>query len=193
MLERAISRSAVYLAVAGVASIVFGAIALFWPGITLVALTALFGAFALVYGVLALGAGLNLLAHRSTEWVPYVLGGLAGVVIGVVTFFAPGLTDLTLLYFIAAWAIIVGVFEIIAAIDGRDLVQGAGWLAVSGVLSILFGAIVAVRPGSGALAILWLIGIYAILGGASRLYAAYRMRSAQQEVKQAVAKMQTTS
>ncbi len=186
MLERAMSRSAVYLGVAGVASIVFGAITLFWPGITLVALTFLFGAFAFFYGAFALGSGLNLLAHRSTDWVPYVLGGLAGVVLGTVTFFAPGLTDLTLLYVIAAWAIIVGVFEIIASLDLRDVVKGAGWLAASGGLSIVFGAIVAVRPGSGALAILWLIGAYAIIGGATRLYAAYRMYRVESDVKRAV-------
>ncbi len=194
MLDRAISRSAVYLGVAGVASIVFGAITLFWPGITLVALTVLFGAFAFVYGAFALGSGLNLLAHRSTDWVPYVLGGLVGLVVGVVTFFAPGLTDLTLIYLIAAWAIVVGVFEIIASLDLRNVVKGAGWLTASGALSIVFGVIVAARPGTGALAILWLIGAYAIIGGATRLYAAFRIHSVQSDVKRAVAStMQPTS
>src|SRR5258708_30473397 len=162
------SRSAVYLGVAGVASIAFGAITLFWPGISLVVLTALFGAFALVYGALALGAGLNLLAHRSTDWVPYVLGGLAGVVVGVVTFFAPGLTDLTLIYVIAAWAIIVGVFGIISSLDLRDVFNGAGWLTASGVLSIVFGVVVAARPGTGALAILWLIAASPLTAGTPR-------------------------
>jgi len=194
VLDRAISRSAVYLGVAGVASIVFGAITLFWPGITLVALTVLFGAFAFVYGAFALGSGLNLLAHRSTDWVPYVLGGLVGLVVGVVTFFAPGLTDLTLIYLIAAWAIVVGVFEIIASLDLRNVVKGAGWLTASGALSIVFGVIVAARPGTGALAILWLIGAYAIIGGATRLYAAFRIHSVQSDVKRAVAStMQPTS
>jgi len=193
VVERAMSRSATYLAIAGVASIVFGAVTLFWPGISLLALTALFGAFALVYGALALGAGLNLVAHRSTEWVPYVLGGFAGVVIGAVTFFSPGLTDLTLVYFIAAWAILVGVFEVIASIEAREVVKGAGWLTASGVLSVAFGVVVAARPGSGALAILWLIGIYAIIGGATRLYAAYRIRGAQADVKRMASTMQPQS
>src|SRR5258708_31190039 len=95
------SRSAVYLGVAGVASIAFGAITLFCPGISLVVLTALFAAFALVYGALALGSGLNLLPHRSTDSVPYVLGSLAGVGARFVTFFAPGLTSLPLIYLIS--------------------------------------------------------------------------------------------
>lgn len=190
VLEKAMSRSAVYLAIAGLASVVFGAITLFWPGITLVALTFLFGAFALVYGAFALGSGLNQLAHRSTEWVPYILGGLAGVVIGLVAFVYPGLTDLTLVYFIAVWAVIIGVFEVIASIEGRDLFRGAGWLTASGLISIVFGAVVAVRPGTGALAILWLIGVYAIVAGATRIYAAWQMRSAEGKVKQATRAVQ---
>lgn len=185
-MNKAMSRSALYLAIAGVASVVFGAVTLFWPGITLIALTALFGGFAFVYGALALGSGLNLLAHRSTEWVPYIIGGLAGVVIGGVTFFYPGLTALTLVYLIAAWAIVVGVFEVIASIEARGLVKGAGWLTASGVLSVVFGALVVIWPGSGALAILWLIGIYAVLGGATRLYAAYQIRRVEGDVRQVV-------
>ena len=186
MVEKAMSRSAIYLAIGGVASIAFGAVTLFWPGITLVALTALFAGFTLVYGAFAFASGLNMLAHGSKDWVPYVLGGLAGVGVGVVTFFAPGVTDLTLLYLIAVWAILIGVFEIMASIDLRDVVKGAGWLTASGGLSILFGVIVAVRPNSGALAILWLIGIYAILGGATRLYAAYRIYGVERDVKRKV-------
>ena len=183
LLDKAVTRSWRYLVLAGVASVVFGAITLLNPGISLVALTALFGAFTFVFGAFGLAGGLDMLAHRSTEWVPYVLGGLAGLAIGAVTFFRPGLTDLALIYFIAAWAIIVGVYQIIAALDLWGVVKGAAWLALSGALSIVFGALVAIQPGSGALAILWLIGLYAILAGVSQLVAAYRIRSVQMEVR----------
>ncbi len=192
-MDKALSRSSRYLALAGVAAIAFGAVVLVWPGISLLALTALFGAFAFVYGAFAVGAGLNMVAHRSTDWVPYVLGGLAGVAIGAVTFFYPGLTALTLVYFIAAWAIITGVFEIVAGIDLRGEVNGATWLAVAGALSVVFGVLVAIRPGAGALAILWLIGIYSILGGAMRLYAAYRINRVHSDVKTVVGAMQAQS
>ena len=185
MNEKAMTRSALYLAIAGIVSVVFGAVTLFWPGITLAALTALFGGFALVYGALALGSGLNLLAHRSTEWVPSIVGGVAGIVLGGVTFVSPGLSELALVYLIAGWAIVVGLFEIIASIEARGFVKGAGWLTASGALSVLFGALVAIRPGSGALAILWLIGIYAVLGGGTRLYAAYQIRRAERDVRPA--------
>ena len=95
-MDKALPRMARFLGVAGVATIVFGVVVLLWPGISLVALTALFGAFAFVYGVFGLGAGLNLLAHRSTEWVGPVVGGIGGVIIGAITFLHPAITVLAL-------------------------------------------------------------------------------------------------
>lgn len=147
------------------------------------ALIALFGAFALVYGAMFLAAGLNLVAHKRTDWVPYVVGGLAGIAIGAVTFFRPGVTALVLIYFIAAWAIVTGLFEIVAAVDMHGEIQGDWLLGLSGLVSIVFGALVAIRPGDGALAILWLIGIYAIIGGVARLVFAYRMYSTRETVR----------
>lgn len=185
-MDKAFERSARYLAFSGVAAIVFGVIVLVWPGISLFALVALFGAFAFVYGALAVAGGLNLLAHKSTNWVPFVLGGLVGIAIGAVTFFKPGVTALALVYFIAAWAIMTGVFQIVAAIDMNGEVKGAVWIGVAGALSILFGAIVAIWPGSGALAILWLIGLYAIVGGIAQLVAAYRMYEFRSDAKAVV-------
>jgi len=185
-MDIALKRTARYLAFAGVAAIVFGVVVLVWLGISLVALTSLFGAFAFVFGTLAVAGGLNLLAHRSTEWVPFVLGGLVGVAIGVMTFFSPGITALALVYFIAIWAIMTGVFEIVAAIDMHGEVSGATWIGVAGVLSVLFGAIVAIWPGSGALAILWLIGFYAIVAGVTRLFAAYRIHEFRSDAKAVV-------
>jgi uncharacterized membrane protein HdeD (DUF308 family) len=185
LIDIGVKRMARWLGVAGVASIVFGVILLLWPGISLVALTALFGAFAFVFGAFAFGAGLNLLAHKSTEWVPYIVGGLAGVLIGVITFLHPGITALTLAYLIAAWAFVVGVFEIVAAIEMWGALPGAVWLAIGGALSIVFGILVAWRPGAGLLAIVWLIGLYAILGGIARLIAAYRIHQVRRELKAA--------
>lgn len=182
-MEVALKRSARILGVGGVALIVFGAIVLIWPGISLVALTALFGAFAFVYGAFAVAAGLYLLAHRSTDWVPYVVGGAAGVLIGVITFLHPGVTVLTLTYLIAAWAFVVGVFEIAAGVDMWGEVPGAVWLAITGAISIVFGVLVAWRPGTGLLAILWLVGLYAILAGISQLIGAYRIHQFRSELR----------
>jgi len=106
--------------------------------------------------------------------------------VAVVTFFTPGITALALVYFIAIWAVMTGVFEIVVAIDMHDEVSGTTWIGVAGVLSIAFGAIVAIWPGSGALAILWLIGFYAIVAGVTRLFAAYRIHEFRSDAKAVV-------
>src|SRR5439155_25679589 len=125
----------------GLAVIAFVAVVLIWPGISLLALVALFGAFALVYGLIFLAQGLNLVAERRTGWVPYVVGGLAGVAIGAITFFRPGVTALVLVYYIAAWAIVTGIFEIVAAVDLDGEARGGRLLALTGVVSIVFGVL----------------------------------------------------
>src|SRR5690349_6129475 len=113
----AIVRNTRLLALSGVAAVVFGVLTLVWPNLTFIALLALFGAFAFTTGAFTLGAGLNMLAERQTHWVPYVIGGLAGIATGAVTFIYPGWTGLTLVYLIAFWAIITGIFEVVAAIE----------------------------------------------------------------------------
>jgi len=131
-MDRALTRSSRLLALEGIAAIVFGIVVLIWPGMTLVGLLALVGAFALVSGVLVLASGLSLLAQRRDDWVPFVLGGLAGIVVGAVTFLRPGITVLALVYLIAVWAIITGVFEIVAAVDLHGETRGEWWLAIAG-------------------------------------------------------------
>ena len=191
-MDKGLTRMSRLLAAGGVASIVFGAVVLFWPGISLLALTLLFGAFAFVYGSFAVGTGLYLLAHRSTEWVPYVGGGLAGVIIGIVTYLHPAVTDLTLVYLVAAWAFVIGVFQIVAAIDAWNELPGAAWLGVSGLLSVVFGIVAAFRPGAGMLAILWVIAFYAIAAGIAQVVAGYRIHQFQGKVKTTVGQMQAT-
>jgi uncharacterized membrane protein HdeD (DUF308 family) len=169
-----------------VAGIIFGIVALVWPGITLVALIALFGAYAFVAGVFTLAAGLDFVGERASHWVPMLLGGLAGIAIGVFTFFRPGSTALALVFLIAAWAIVTGVFEVVSGIEFTGQVKGSWTLWLAGLFSIAFGVLIAVNPGSGVLAILWLIGFYAILGGVMRLLFAYRMRNGRSRIKSAV-------
>src|SRR5260370_21731296 len=168
-MDQAITRSSRLLALAGVAGIIFGIAALVWPGITLIVLVALFSAFALVAGVFTLVAGLDFATERASHWVPLVLGGLACLAIGVLTFFRPGITALALILLIAVWAILTGVFEFVAGVEFTGQVKGSWMLWVAGLLSVAFGVVIAVNPGSGALAIVWLIGFYAILGGLPRL------------------------
>src|SRR5260370_1670796 len=110
-MDQAITRSSRLLGLAGVAGIIFGIGALVWPGITLAVLVALFGAYALVAGVFTLVAGLDFATERASHWVPMVFGGLAGIAIGVFTFFNFGNTALALVFLIAALAILTGILH----------------------------------------------------------------------------------
>jgi uncharacterized membrane protein HdeD (DUF308 family) len=181
--NQALVRNTRLLALRGVAAIAFGIIALVWPNLTFVALLALFGAFAFVEGAFTLGAGLNLVVERQTSWIPYVMGGIAGIAIGAVTFLRPGITALTLVFLIAFWAIITGVFELVAALELAGELQGDWILGLTGVLSVAFGVLVGLYPRSGALAIIWIIGLCTILARVTRLMLAYRLNSAKDKVQ----------
>ncbi len=172
------------LAIRGALAILFGVLALIWPNIALFVLAILFGAYAFVDGVFAIVAALNAPAGYSRWWVHF-LEGLAGVVIGVVTIFWPNITALALLYLIAAWAIVTGAFEIAAAIRLRRYIAGEWLLGLSGVLSILFGVLIALFPGAGAVGVVWIIAFYAILFGVLLLALAFRLRRWQQDLEQA--------
>ena len=163
------------LVVRGVLAVVFGVLAWVWPGLTVVVLVALFGAFAAVDGIFALVAAFR--AHeRKREWWPFALEGLAGIGLGVLTFFWPDVTALALLILIAAWAIVTGVFEIAAAIRLRKVIRGELILGLAGVASIVFGILVLVFPGAGAVAVVWAIGIYAIVFGVLLVALGLRLR-----------------
>jgi uncharacterized membrane protein HdeD (DUF308 family) len=114
-----------------------------------------------------------------------LLEGVAGVVIGLLTFFWPNITALALLYYIAAWALITGIFEIVAAIQLRRVITGEWALILSGLLSMFFGVLLFVFPIAGAVSMVWMIGIYAILFGITLIILAFRLRSLRQEVETA--------
>lgn len=164
------------LALRGVCAVIFGLLAFIWPQLTLEVLILFYGVFVLIDGVLAIIAAVSKREGSGLPWWALLIEGLLGVAASVATFVWPGITALVLLYLIAAWAIVTGVFEIIAAVRLRKEIEGELWLALSGVLSILFGVLLIARPGAGALAVIWLIGAYALLFGAFLIALAFRLR-----------------
>jgi len=170
------------VALRGVLAIVFGILALIWPDTTKLALVLLFGAFALTDGGLAIAAGIASSKYFERWWA-LVLEGLTGVVIGILTFFWPNVTGLALLVFIAAWAILTGIFEIVAAIQLRKVISGEWAMIFSGLMSVLLGVLLVVFPAVGAVSLVWLIGMYAIAFGIMALVFAFRLRSLGRDLK----------
>ena len=163
------------LVLRGVCAVLFGVGAFAWPGLTLAVLILLYGAYALVEGVLAVAWALMGRQAGPFPW-GVLLAGLAGVAVGIVTFVSPGLTALALLYLIAAWAIIRGVFEIVAAFHLRKELENEWLLALSGLLSVALGVFLWVAPGAGALAVLWWIGAVAIVFGVLTIMLGMRLK-----------------
>lgn len=163
------------VALRGVAGIVFGLLTLFNPAVTLTVLVLLFGGYSLVDGVFTAVAAV---LHRQAEpsWPSLLVSGIVGVAIGVVTFGWPDVTALALLLVIAAWAIAIGLGEIVAAIRLRQLIRGEWILMLAGVLSVLFGVALFLFPGRGAVAIVLWIGAFATVEGILRVALTFRLR-----------------
>jgi uncharacterized membrane protein HdeD (DUF308 family) len=172
-----LSRNWWALALRGLVAIVFGVLAFGWPGITLWVLILLFGAYMLVDGVFAIVAAVRT-AGDDARWWLLLVEGILGVLAGIVAFLWPGLTALALLYFVAAWAIVTGIFEIVGALRLRREIEGEWALILGGALSVLFGVLLVVLgPGVGLLSLIWLIGAYAVASGVLLIVLAFRVRN----------------
>jgi uncharacterized membrane protein HdeD (DUF308 family) len=160
----------------GVAAVVFGVLAIVLPGITLTALAILFGVYALVDAV---GSFMSAFQHREDAGHRglHVLEGLVALVVGAIAIIWPGITALALVVLIGIWAVATGIAEIAAAIRLRRVITNEWLLGLSGVLSIVAGVVIFVWPNAGAVAISWVIGIYAIVFGLVLIWFGTRLRS----------------
>ena len=160
----------------GIAAIVFGVIAFAYPGLTLAVLVIFFGAWVLVDGIFRV---VGAVADRSSdpEWGFHLIIGIIGIIIGVITFRAPRITALALLIYIAAWALMIGASEIALAIKLRKEIKGEWFLILMGLASIIFAVLLMWNPAPGALALIWLIGSYAIVFGLLAIFFGFKLRS----------------
>jgi uncharacterized membrane protein HdeD (DUF308 family) len=158
----------------GIAAVLFGVLAFAWPGLTLLTLILLYGAYALADGVIAIIAAITGNAPAGRWWL--AIAGILGIAVGAFTFMLPGMTALILLFTMAGWAVAVGVLQIIGAIRLRKEIDNEWLLILSGAVSVLFGLAVMLRPGAGALALVWVIGMYAIIAGVLYIGLAFRLK-----------------
>lgn len=176
------------VALRGLAAILFGILAFVWPGITLSVLIVFFGAYAIVDGVLALYTAIR--SRGQDVWAP-LLEGVLGISSGLVAFFWPGITALALVFVIAAWAIFTGALKVYAAIRLRKVIDNEWALVFSGALSVVFGLLLLLQPGAGAVALVWLLGLYAVVFGIGMLAFAWRLRGLLQQMPAARGAAQT--
>jgi uncharacterized membrane protein HdeD (DUF308 family) len=159
----------------GLVAILFGVLTLVWPGLSLAVLVYLFGIFAVISGITVVAAALR--NREMPGWGVLLFEGILGILAGVVALIWPGITALAFLFLLAAWAIITGILELIAPLAfpmsfGRTVLT-----MLSGVLSVVFGVLIAARPASGLLAVAWLIGAYAIIVGIMHVVVYFESRS----------------
>lgn len=169
-------------AVRGAFALLFGIGALSYPGLTVLLLIIFFGVYALVDGGTALALGIG-----GKKRPVYVLLGLISIAAGVFALARPGATALALLWLIGVWAVVEGIGEIIAAIQIRKEVEGEWAIALSGLISVLFGVFVLARPGAGALALVWLIAIYLFANGILKLMLGFKLRRLKKTLESAEA------
>ena len=171
------------VALRGVVAIMTGIVAFLLPVPTMIALVWLFGAYAFLDGLFNLISVLRRRRTRSRPWWALVLSGIAGIATGVISFVWPGITALAWVYLIAAWALITGVLEIVAAVRLRKEIKGEWLLALSGVFSVLLGVLLAIAPGPGAIALVWYLGTFAIFFGVLMVALSFRLRGRQEEMR----------
>ena len=159
----------------GMAAIIFGVLTLVWPKISLLVLVLMFGIFAVIGGITTIATAFQNRHEEGWGWL--LFEGILWTMVGVVALIWPGISALAFLYLIAAWAIIMGITEMVAPL-AFPMSGGRGVLMVlAGLLSIVFGVVIAAQPASGLLAVVWLIGIYAIVFGVMHLAVYFEARS----------------
>jgi len=166
----------------GIIALLFGIIAFALPGITLQILIVMLGAFLIADGFVTLFSLFFGNLERDRHWFLLLLEGLAGIVIGVMTFVWPAITALFIILLVGVWAVATGILELAAAFSLRKLIENEWMLGLSGLVSILFGFVLFLYPRIGGVAVIWVIGAYALLFGALLVFLGLKLRNLESSV-----------
>lgn len=159
----------------GIFALILGALAIMWPGATFTTLIVFFGAYLFIAGLFAIIGAFA--ARKTTEnWGLFLLSGLAGIILGILTLYNPFATGAALIYLVAFWALLAGIFEIIIAIRLRALITGEGWYIAGGLLTIIFGILLLSNPETAAITLTWVFGFYAVISGIMLISLSFRLR-----------------
>lgn len=160
----------------GLVAIIFGVIALTHPRLAAATLVLFFGAWVLIDGIFRI---IGAIGHRASdpEWGWHLVIGILGIIVGLLTFHAPGITALALIVYVAAWALMIGASEIVLAVRLRREIKGEWFLILIGLISIVFAIMLLWNPIAGAAALIWLIAWYAIIFGILGIIFGFRLRS----------------
>jgi uncharacterized membrane protein HdeD (DUF308 family) len=160
--------------VRGLCAFAFGILVFVWPGITVRVIRVAFGAFALANGILLISKAVDSWGEKDDRWL-LLLEGLLGIGMALITLFAPRVTAVSLLFYIAAWTLATGVMQMVIAIRLRKEIEGEVWLFLAGLISVVLAVLLMLFPGSGILGFLWVLATYAVVFGILLIVLAFRL------------------
>jgi len=163
------------IGIRGVLGILFGLIALFLPGVTMLSLVLVFAAYAFVDGVFGIVSAVRT-ARAHERWGFLMLEGLVNIAAAAVAVLWPGITVVVFVFLVAFWAIVTGILELAAAFR-LQFIDGRGWLIFGGIVSVLYGALLIVAPVIGAVVLTWWLGAYALVFGVALVVLAFKLRA----------------
>jgi uncharacterized membrane protein HdeD (DUF308 family) len=164
----------------GVLGIIFGLIALIFPGATILSLVIFFSAYMLVDGVFGIISAVRAIRRKEDRWGLLIFEGLLNIAVGIAAFLWPGLTVVAFVWLIAAWAIVSG--GLMTAAGFRlNMEHGRWWMVLGGLLSLAYGVLLIITPLIGAIVLTWWLGAYALVFGVALVIFSFKLRSRQQE------------